>query len=115
MTLRSLELLKACNALRDILLSRQEWALKRLRTDQYALGNRAGAHLARKIRQRSQKTRIAYLKERKTDHKIIDSQKIEDEFGDYYEWLYNLGEGPNTFQPTQARIDDLNRSLRRKS
>lgn len=78
------DLMRAQNTLKDILLSRQEWVVKKLKMDQYALGNKAGAHLARKLKQKMQKAGIAHLKERKSGLKLMDPQKIADELSDFY-------------------------------
>ncbi|CAH2274928.1 endonuclease [Pelobates cultripes] len=80
--------------------------MQKLRTREYAQGNKAGNLLASRLRQQQQASKIPFLIQ-SDGTKIYNPQYIADELAKYYSGLYNLKHDDTIHQPTNTDISDF--------
>lgn len=106
LTLQS-EIFRLRHELRSMLLESYDFRLRGLKANSYATSNKAGKMMANHIKGYRTKTRIPHLVDPVTQAKIINPQKIAEEFSSYYGKLYNLNKDSNTHQPFIREIQSF--------
>lgn len=81
-----------------------DFRLWRLKANSYATSNKAGKVMANPIKGYRTKTRIPHIIDPITQNKIINPQKIADEFSSYYSKLYNLDRDVTVHRPSVSEI-----------
>lgn len=76
----------------------------------YTSNNRTGALIAKQLKWKEVKSKIAYLQD-PGKGKITNPQHIADEFAKYYEGLYNLTKDPTADLPDPVNTDFFLRGL----
>lgn len=90
----------------QLFIAQHDFLLKRLKLNQYTAGNKVGSFLARQIRKKSAKNRIAYLLDSK-NNRIINPAHIAEKFAEFYSNLYNINSDNLPKPPTDAQIQNF--------
>lgn len=96
------DILQDRQQLRSLLRYKHENHLKFLKASYYALQNKAGAWLARKVKAKHIKQRIAALAHPLNHNTLFIPKDIANIFADYYQSLYDLCNDVSTPQPSPA-------------
>ncbi|CAH2246020.1 Hypothetical predicted protein, partial [Pelobates cultripes] len=80
-----------------------ERAIRKMKTNYYRQGNRAGKILASQLKERNSQMKIPYIKD-DTGTKIRNPKAIVDKFAQFYAGLYNLSEDTTQHQPSPQDI-----------
>lgn len=93
--------------LRLLLIKQHDKHLNALKLLNYSSGNKAEKFLANNFKTKKIQSRIAYLIDQHSKHKLANPQKIADAFASYYSFLYNLQNDPDTPQPQDSSIEQF--------
>lgn len=105
------ELLEWRQKLCSCLLYKYENNIKLAKANYYALGNKAGALLARQVEAQCSKCKRASLYHPISKQLLTNPQDIANSCSNYYSSLYNLANDPNIPKPTDSIIQNFLTSL----
>lgn len=98
------KLLELRQKLRTLQLHNSENNFKFSKANFYALGNMAGALLAKQVKAQHKKSWILSLPHPTMKQLLTNPQEIAKAFSDFYASLYSLKKYPLTLQPTEEQI-----------
>lgn len=101
------ELLDARLSLRQHLMADFESQLKKSKIRHYNLMNKPSKLMARRVAAVRCKTKIPFIYDQTSKHKILHPQEIADEFSKFYCKLYNLKDEVSSGIPSAAAIESF--------
>lgn len=101
------DILQERQKLRSLLLYKFENHLKYLKANYYGLHNKTGAWLAKKVKAKQLKHKIATLNHPLSHKTLFNPKDIANAFADYYQSLYDLCSDKATPQPSPELINNF--------